>query len=111
MLPDYSNQGLMQGNILTLTVGDYVVDQAGVCDGFSLDLMEGTWEIALDDDGNKIYNSEKVKELPHIIKVSGFKFKPIQNFVAKKINYPEKVDKTNSLFAFQKTPKGNNLIL
>ena len=112
-LPDYSSQGYMRGNLLTLTVGDYVVDQVGVMGGFTLGLNEGPWEIALNDDGNKIKSgaSSQVAELPMHISVSGFKFTPIHNFLARTIKGigDGSVNKTNSLFAFQKTTNTNLL--
>ena len=45
--------------------------------------MESTWEIALNEDGG---NDESVKELPHMIKVTGMTFKPIQEFIPAKAN-------------------------
>jgi hypothetical protein len=36
-----------------------------------------TWEIALNDDGG---SDDSVRELPHLIKVSGFNFIPIHDF-------------------------------
>ena len=41
-------------------------------------MMEAPWEIAIDDDGD---SDGSVKELAHIIKVSGVQFTPIHNFV------------------------------
>jgi hypothetical protein len=43
--------------------------------------MESTWEIAINEEGG---NDESVKELPHMIKVTGMSFTPIQSFVPAK---------------------------
>ena len=45
--------------------------------------MESTWEIGINDKGN--FDSS-VKELPHMIKVTGFNFTPIHDFVPRKAN-------------------------
>jgi len=90
MTPDYSNPGFMRGNIVTLTVGDYVNDMYGVITGFSYDLSDETsWDIARTDGGAKDSNSA---ELPTLISVNSFSFKPIHNFIprtVKDLNNPE----------------------
>lgn len=105
--PDYSADGYMRGNLIELTVGGYLFNQVGIMTGVNYTVpMESPWEIAIGDQksinartdnraqvagGNlaainadtfqPIQNDSSVKELPHIIKVSGFKFIPIQSFV------------------------------
>ena len=77
--PDYSSNGYMQGNLITLTVGGWCYEQTGIMTGLTLDVPnDSPWEIAINDKGD--YDAS-VKELPMIIKVSGFKFNPIHNFV------------------------------
>ena len=77
--PDYSPSGYMQGNLITLTVGGWCYEQMGIMDGISLDVPgDSPWEIAINEDGS---SDSSVKELPMIINVSGFNFKPIHNFV------------------------------
>ena len=77
--PDYSSNGYMQGNLITLTVGGWCYEQMGIMDGISLDVPgDSPWEIAINEDGS---SDSSVKELPMIINVSGFNFKPIHNFV------------------------------
>ena len=50
--------------------------------GITLDVpTESPWEIAIDDTDSA--NDSSVKELPMIIKVTGFTFTPIHNFVPK----------------------------
>ena len=80
--PDYSNSGYMRGNLITLTVGGYCYEQTGIMRGITLDVpTESPWEIAIDDTDSA--NDSSVKELPMIIKVTGFTFTPIHNFVPK----------------------------
>jgi hypothetical protein len=80
--PDYSNSGYMRGNLITLTVGGYCYEQTGIMRGITLDVpTESPWEIAIDDIGTE--KDSSVKELPMIIKVTGFTFTPIHDFVPK----------------------------
>ena len=77
--PDYSNDGYMRGNLITLTVGGYLYEQVGIMTGINYTVpMESPWEIAINETGG---SDPSVKELPFIIKVSGFSFIPIHNFV------------------------------
>lgn len=82
MAPDYSDFGFMRGNLITLTVGGWLHEQVGFIDGISYSVpMESPWEIAIDENGN---SDPSVKEMPMIIKVSGFKFTPIHDFLPQK---------------------------
>jgi hypothetical protein len=77
--PDYSDEGYMRGNIIQLTVGDYINNTYGIMTGFDLGIPEeATWEIARKDDGTP---DKYTAELPTLINVRGFEFKPIHNFV------------------------------
>ena len=77
--PSYSTGGFMQGNLMRLTVGGYLFNQLGFIKGITYTVpTECTWEIAIDNAGG---SDSSVKELPHMIKVSGFTFTPIQEFV------------------------------
>ena len=77
--PDYSSNGYMRGNLIELTVGGYLYNQVGIMKGISYGVpTESPWEIAINTDGK---SDDSVKELPFIIKVSGFNFTPIHNFV------------------------------
>lgn len=78
--PDYSTSGYMRGNIVTLTIGGYFYEQPGIITGLSYEMNDdtATWEIGINDEGG--YDSS-VKELPHVIKVTGFNFIPIHTFV------------------------------
>jgi hypothetical protein len=80
--PDYSKKGYMRGNIVTLTVGGYFYEQPGIITGLSYDMNEDndSWEIGIDD-SSPIQSDSTVKELPHTIRVKGFNFIPIHEFV------------------------------
>ena len=89
--PSYSEAGYMGGNLISLTIGGWCYEQVGIMSGLTLDVpTESPWEIAIPDgpDGgvvgegdNEIKSDKSVKEMPMIIKVSGFTFTPIHNFV------------------------------
>lgn len=80
LTPDYSDIGYMRGNLVTLTVGGYLYEQTGIITGLNYTIpQESPWEISINDTAEA--NDDSVKELPHIIKVTGFNFIPIQDFV------------------------------
>ena len=92
--PDYSPNGYMRGNLITLTLGGWFFEQVGFIEGITYDVpQESPWEIAIPDSGEStsdtILSDSSVKEMPHMIKVTGFKFTPIQGFLPKiqKNNY------------------------
>jgi hypothetical protein len=101
--PDYSNDGFMRGNLMYLTVGDYLVDVPGVLKGISFGgFEESPWEIARKPDGTI---DPDMAQLPQTLTVSGFSFSPIHNFVprtgAKFIGYDKSkgdilIDKSNA---------------
>lgn len=90
MAPDYSSPGFMRGNIVQLTVGDYINDLYGVITNFNYNIPDDSpWDIARKDDGTTDPNSA---ELPMLINVDSFSFKPIHNFiprVVKDLKNPE----------------------
>lgn len=62
-----------------MTVGGYLFDQPGIIKSLNYTIpMESTWEIAINSSGGK---DSSVKQLPHMIKVTGLTFTPIQKFV------------------------------
>ena len=72
LTPDYSSIGYMRGNLVQLTIGGYVYEQPGIITGLTYTLeADTTWEIAINTNGG--FDSD-VKELPHIIRVTGFNF-------------------------------------
>jgi len=86
MAPDYSEGGFMRGNIVELTFGDYLNNVPGVITGFQYNIpLDATWDIARNDNGTEDKNSA---ELPTLINVESFSFKPIHNFVPRKANNP-----------------------
>ena len=80
LAPDYSPNGYMRGNLVQLTIGGYLYEQPGFITGLTYEMGEDSpWEIGIgttnrSDDGT-------VKELTQIIRVTGFNFTPIQNFI------------------------------
>ena len=87
LAPTYSDKGYMGGPLITLTLGGWCYELPGFISSLTLDIPEESpWEIAIPasksqmDKNNPIYSDKGVKELPHIIKVSGFSFTPIHTF-------------------------------
>jgi len=82
--PDYTPKGYMAGNLVQLTVGGYLYEQVGFITSLTYDVpAESPWEIGITDKAEGGTDGT-VKELPHIIKVTGFQFTPIHNFIPKK---------------------------
>ena len=72
----------MRGNLIYLTVGDWLVDVPGILNGINLNIPDNSpWEIARNTDGTI---QKDIAQLPFIVEVSGFDFIPIHNFVPKK---------------------------
>ena len=98
LAPDYSTAGFMRGNIVQLTVGDYINNMYGVITGFSYSITEDTtWDLARSNDGTVDVNSA---QLPMLISVDSFSFKPIHNFIPRLVTQndtPETVPKFLSL--------------
>ena len=84
LTPDYSKEiGYMRGNLVTLTIGGYLYEQTGIITSLNYSVpTESPWEIALSDNTTASVDGS-VKELPHIIQVTGFNFIPIHDFVPK----------------------------
>ena len=82
LAPDYNPAGFMRGNLVRLTLGGYLYEQPGIIKSINFGVpTESPWEIALSETGG---SDSSVKELPHMIKVTGFKFTPIQRFIPAK---------------------------
>jgi hypothetical protein len=101
MAPDYvttgtSNQGFMRGNIIKLTIGDYLLDVPGVLTSLNYTIdEEGGWDIARNSSGKLVEGTTGLNDstadtggwvMPKIIRVSGFSFKPIHTFIPKTVN-------------------------
>jgi len=99
--PDYSAGGFMRGNLIKLTIGDYLIDVPGIMMGINYTINdEAGWDIARDSQGNRIetLNPETGGYvMPKLIEISGFNFKPIHNFIPKTIN-PEFVNTGNGKY-------------
>jgi hypothetical protein len=85
LAPDYSPSGYMRGNMVQLTIGGYVYEQPGIITGLTYTMEETSpWEIGIKTDydigRSTVQGDDSVKELTHIIKVSGFNFIPIHRF-------------------------------
>ena len=90
LAPDYTEKGYMAGNIVNMTIGGWCFEQPGFIRSMTLDVPQETpWEIGLPLDvaskatGQSIEGDSSVKEMPHMVMVTGFTFQPIHNFVPK----------------------------
>ena len=88
--PDYSQGGFMRGNLIKVTIGDYLIDVPGIFQGITYTISDDAgWDIARGENGNKITLNEGDTGgwvMPKLIDVSGFTFKPIHNFIPKTAN-------------------------
>ena len=105
LTPDYSKSlGYMRGNLATLTVGGYLYEQPGIITSLSYNIPEESpWEIAIPtksgaSNNNGILSDRSVKEMPHMIKVTGFNFIPIHEFVPR--TQQNKFDSNGKLTSF-----------
>jgi hypothetical protein len=72
---DYSTSEYMRGILSQLTVGGYLYEQPGIITQLSYDIpQESPWEIGINDEGA---TDNSIRELPHIVRVTGFSFIPI----------------------------------
>lgn len=78
LAPAYSTSGYIGGPLVELTVGGWCYELPGFIQGLSLGIpKQSPWEIGINTEGT-IDNS--IRELPHIVEVSGFQFTPIHKF-------------------------------
>jgi hypothetical protein len=103
---DYSPSGYMRAPFIKLTIGGYLYEQFGFLKSinygwemkapFEIGVNDGVYkadkttqnytpntEVIYNDDGN-FGDDTSVKELPHVIRVTGFEFQPIYNFLPKR---------------------------
>jgi hypothetical protein len=93
---DSETSGYMAGNIAYITLGEYIYDQPGIITSLTFDIPEESpWEIGIDDDGNRL-DVKDVRQVPHMIKVTGFNFTPIHKFRPEKQTWSEQTPGTNS---------------
>jgi hypothetical protein len=75
----------MRGNLVQLTIGGYLYEQPGFITGLTYEMQDDSpWEIGVGTSVTNPNGDPTVKELSQIIRVSGFQFTPIQNFVPRK---------------------------
>ena len=93
MTGDYTSKGYFAGNVVNLTVGGYFWETPGVITSMNISVPnESPWEIGLPDSEESTgFNSRQtiptdleVREMPHIIQVTGFAFNPIHDFAPRK---------------------------
>jgi hypothetical protein len=104
MAPDYNTKNQMRGNYCYFTVGDYMYRQPGVIDSLQISDLFGDnqtgWEIALNEpDINTVNNAKDKKhyEIPKMLKIQ-MNFKPIHNFLPKRMYNEEKMPNHTATF-------------
>jgi hypothetical protein len=87
LAPEYLDSltsGYMAGNIAYITLGEYIYDQPGIINSLTFDIPEESpWEIGINDEGIIEDTKERrkdIRQVPHMIKVTGFNFTPIHKF-------------------------------
>jgi hypothetical protein len=71
--------------LVQLTIGGYLYEQPGFITGLTYEMGEDSpWEIGIGTSTTNAEGDPTVKELCQIIRVTGFSFTPIQNFVPRK---------------------------
>lgn len=90
LAPEYLDSytsGYMAGNIAYITLGGYLDDQPGVITSLTFDIPEeAPWEIGIDDAGDDLPTKD-IRQVPHMIKVTGIKFIPIHKFRPEKQSF------------------------
>ena len=82
--PDYSpTYNLMRGNVVNLTIGDYIYRMPGFLDNVNvtIDNSNTPWEILLNQ-----FDDTDVRQLPHMITIQ-CSFKPIMDILPRKQSY------------------------
>ena len=94
LAPEYTSAGYMAGSLIQLTMGGWCYELPGFISSLTLDIpQESPWEIGINDKGTF---DNTVKEMPHIIKVSGLTFTPIHTFRPAKMNLTKAMKKPDS---------------
>jgi hypothetical protein len=79
----------MTGNIAYITLGDYIVDQPGIITSINFDIPEESpWDIGINPDGTQASKSD-ARQLPHMIRVTGFNFIPLSTFRPSKLVFKD----------------------
>jgi len=98
--PDYTSKGYMVGNLVQLTIGGYLYEQVGFITSLTYDVhAESPCEIGINDTGEPDHT---VKEMPHILKVTGFSFTPIHDFIPSKqtLTFEDEKELTGNVTGF-----------
>lgn len=85
--PDYSPEyNLMRGNVVRLTIGDYLYRVPGFLESVNVTIDNGNtpWEILLGE-----YFENDVRQLPHMVTIQ-CSFKPIMDILPRKESYTNK---------------------
>ena len=83
MAPDYTSGGFMRGNLVKITIGDYVKDLPGILGGVNFKINDDAgWDIGKNED----LTESGTYIMPKLIEVSGLKFTPIHNFIPEKVS-------------------------
>lgn len=84
LAPNYSNTGYMRGNIIKITIGDYLNNTYGILKSLNYTIPEdAAWDIGdIKPDEEQSTNNENsgASQLPMRINVGNFEFTPIHNF-------------------------------
>jgi hypothetical protein len=100
LTPDYTGKGYMTGNLVQLTIGGYLYEQVGFINSLTYDIpAESPWEIGINDIGEY---DPTTKEMPHILRVTGFSFTPIHDFIPSKQTIGVDTGGNVNLFGLQK---------
>jgi len=84
MAPDYTTSGFMRGNLVKITIGDYITNLPGIIRGINFDFPdEAGWDIARNDNGSRESGSFI---MPKLIDVKSIKFIPIHNFIPQTVS-------------------------
>jgi hypothetical protein len=98
---DSLSSGYMAGNIAYITLGEYIYDQPGIINSLTFDIPEESpWEIGINDEGIIEDTEERrkdIRQLPHMIKVTGFNFTPIHKFRPEKQTFENDILGTDSI--------------
>jgi hypothetical protein len=98
---DSLSSGYMAGNIAYITLGEYIHDQPGIINSLTFDIPEESpWEIGINDEGIIEDTEERrkdIRQLPHMIKVTGFNFTPIHKFRPEKQTFENDILGTDSI--------------
>lgn len=84
MAPDYTQGGFMRGNLVKITIGDYIIDMPGIIRGINYDFPDDAgWDIARTELGTPEPNGYI---MPKLIDIKSIKFTPIHNFIPQTVS-------------------------